>query len=193
MMQKVKNFLEICGGIATGKTTLCQKLSEKGMRAIFEDFQTNPFWENFYCEPQLFAFETELSFHLQHYSSIKINLKQKKFVCDFSLVQDLAYADINLNYRRHELFCDVANELRDEVGFPKVLIYIYCPEVVQLHRIQARNRLPERTITENYLRALNVALEKRVHQLEGVCRVVRIDSSKIDFRAGIPENIGSFI
>jgi len=180
------SYLEICGGIATGKTTLCQKFSEKGMHTVFEDFQTNPFWKEFYASPQEYAFETELSFHLQHYSLIKANLKYKNFACDFSLVQDMAYADINLTQRRHELFCDVAKELRNEVGFPKILIHVYCSENEQLQRIRERNRKPEESISKSYLASLNIAIKKRIVEIESLCQVIHIDSSKTDFRNGLP-------
>lgn len=193
MIQKFKNYLEICGGIATGKTTLCQRLSERGIHAVFENFQTNPFWKDFYNDPRMYAFETELSFHLQHYSSIKSNLKYKNFACDFSLVQDMAYADINLTHRRHELFCDVAKELRDEIGFPSVLIHVFCHERLQLERIQTRNREPENKISVEYLRLLNLALEKRVFEANKCCRVVCIDSSKNDFRVTIPSELKNII
>lgn len=180
------SFIEICGGIAAGKTTLCQRLSERGLRTVFEDFQTNPFWKDFYNDPQKYAFETELSFHLQHYSSIKSNIKHGAFACDFSLVQDMAYADINLTHSRHKLFCDVAKELRNEVCFPKILIHVYCSEEIQLQRIQSRRRSPEEKIAKTYLASLNIALKKRILQIDKFCHIIHIDSSKTDFRYTLP-------
>jgi deoxyadenosine/deoxycytidine kinase len=63
--------IEICGGIAAGKTTLCQNLQRSLGRAEFEDFTKNPFWARFYEEPDSYAFETEMTFLLLHYSQIK--------------------------------------------------------------------------------------------------------------------------
>lgn len=184
--------IEICGGIAAGKTSLCKTIGGHRFVSFFEDFKKNPFWKNFYSDPVKFSFETELTFLLQHYSQIKASAVAKS-VYDFSLIQDIAYADINLSGNRHELFLSIERELRSEIGFPTILIYVYCPEVTQLQRIQARNRRPEQSITDDYLRELNIALEKRILQLEGVCHVVRIDSSKVDFRASIPSDIKSVI
>ena len=56
------NRVEICGNIASGKTTLCQGLIGKGKNAVFEDFQKNPFFKDFYDDPVAYSFETETSF-----------------------------------------------------------------------------------------------------------------------------------
>lgn len=64
--------IEICGGIASGKTTLAKLLEENGIgKAIYENFEKNPFWEAFYKNPSKYAFETEIAFTLQHYHEIK--------------------------------------------------------------------------------------------------------------------------
>ena len=39
--------VEICGNIASGKTTLCQKFQGRKFLPIFEEFQKNPFYEDF--------------------------------------------------------------------------------------------------------------------------------------------------
>lgn len=182
-------YIEICGGIATGKSTLCKKITEKGIYGVFENFHENPFWRDFYKNPHMNVFETEMVFQLQHYNLIKRALAHKNFVCDFSLIQDLSYADINLVQRRHRLFCDVADELRREIGFPDVLIHVYCPEAEQLERIRKRQREPEGTIKIDYLSSLNRAIEDRLSSVGDMCDVIHLDSSKIDFRSEYPQEL----
>ena len=63
--------IEICGGIASGKTTLANLLARSNIDPILEDFQTNLFWRAFYADPAGTAFETEITFLLQHYHQIK--------------------------------------------------------------------------------------------------------------------------
>ena len=64
--------IEICGGIASGKTSLAKLLEEHTIgTVIYEDFKVNPFWEAFYNNPGEYIFETELTFTLQHYHEIK--------------------------------------------------------------------------------------------------------------------------
>ena len=65
----IKNGLivEVCGGIASGKTTFASLMTRIDLIPIFEDFKKNPFWEAFYCNPGKYIFETEISFILLHY------------------------------------------------------------------------------------------------------------------------------
>ena len=61
---------------------------------MLEAFEDNPFWVAFYRDPRGTAFETEISFLLQHYRGIKeAGLRGNAIlVCDHSLVLDRAYA-----------------------------------------------------------------------------------------------------
>lgn len=174
-------LIEICGGIASGKTTLCKALALHGLLPVHENFQDNPFWRAFYKDPIGCSFETELTFLLQHYHSIKQAPQGNSSVCDFSLLQDMAYADINLAGERHRIFCDVEKELRVEIGFPTLLISLSCPPDVLLSRIHSRNRDAEKTITLEYLRDLNEAIEARVQKTCSDVQVVHIDSNKMNF------------
>lgn len=179
--------IEICGGIASGKTTLCQTLGGHSIETVREKFHDNPFFEDYYNNPSKFAFETELTFLLQHYHDIKIASILARSVSDFSLVQDLAYADLNLSGKRHNIFCEIEKELRDEIGFPDLLIHLICPADVLLRRIQARNRDAEKNITVEYLDALNSSLENRVKFIKPKIQVVALNSNDVDFRITLPK------
>jgi len=112
------NRLEILGNIASGKTTLCQGLHNEGKIAVFEDFQKNPFFKDFYDDPIAYSFETEITFLLQHYHSIKKQKETASLACDYSLLLDVAYADVNLAGDRHKLFLEIVKELQKEIGSP---------------------------------------------------------------------------
>ena len=46
------NRIEICGGIATGKTSLARSLAHHGPYQLVEErFREIPFWEKFYTAP----------------------------------------------------------------------------------------------------------------------------------------------
>lgn len=177
--------IDICGGIASGKTTLCQVLSARGARPIYEEFKKNPFWELFYADPVAYAFETELTFMLQHYSAQKELDDRQVYICDYSMTLDLAYADVNLSGNRLELFEAIATELQREVGFPDVLVRLLCPENVLLERIRKRSRSVESVISFSYLKAIDRALSKRVASLS--VPVVYIDSNACDYTNGAGE------
>jgi deoxyadenosine/deoxycytidine kinase len=173
--------IEICGGIASGKTTLAQLLATSGLIEVLEDFQTNPFWKSFYADPTGTAFETEVTFLLQHYHAIKSMPELTSgFVCDFSLVLDLAYARVTLAGGRLDAFLRVLKEVHDELPPPDLLIYLNCNPSVELERIRRRGRNVESAITVDYLAKINGALEEQL-QDEATRNVLVIDSAARNF------------
>lgn len=178
---------EICGNIASGKTTLCQNLGLSGCCSIYESFSENPFLNAFYTDPAKFSFETEITFLLQHYHAIKTAPAGETKVCDFSIILDKAYADVTLPQRRKEIFLAVAQEVDLELGFPQKIIYLQCPEDVLLERITRRNRDFEKSITIDYLRQLTQAIEARVAEAARNSDVITVNSHKINFVHGLDE------
>ncbi len=177
--------IEICGNIASGKTTLCQGLVSKGYIPIFEDFSKNPFFLPFYQNPQAFSFETEVTFLLQHYHSIKLQETDNMIACDYSFFLDLAYADVNLSGNRHKIFCEILLELQSEIALPSQIIQLVCPQEVLRNRIVARRRALEKSVTIHYLRSLARAISLRIEEISDQVPVISIDSNAIDFTLGI--------
>ncbi len=174
--------VELCGGIASGKTTLTFLLKHAGIKPILENFQTNPFWATFYNDPAAHAFETEISFLLQHYHQIKTTrTEEKTFACDFSLFLDLAYANITLKDSKLKTFLTVHEEVMREVGPPDLLIHLQCGASTELERIRRRGRAVEETITLEYLGQLNDAVALQVSNISEQIRVLTIDSEHLNF------------
>lgn len=177
--------IEICGNIASGKTTLCQGMAPKGFYPLYEDFQKNPFFKDFYEDPVLYSFETEITFLLQHYHLIKKQKTSSLLACDYSLLLDMAYADVNLAGDRLKIFFEIVAELQKELGLPEQIIHLVCPEHVLLQRIIARSRDPETSITIDYLSSLHKAISLRVKDFSSQAPVITIDSHAINFTSGI--------
>lgn len=174
--------IEICGGIASGKTTLAILLKRTGIEPILENFQTNPFWEAFYRDPAWHAFETEISFLLQHYHQIKVALaKEKLFACDFSLLLDLSYANVTLGGSKLKTFLAIHSEVSQELGLPDLLVHLRCGAAAELERIRKRGRAVEASITLEYLGRLNDLVERQVSEVCGKAKVVSIDSEHKNF------------
>lgn len=174
--------IEVCGGIASGKTTLATLLKCLSFEPILENFPKNPFWEAFYQDPVQHAFETEVTFLLQHYHQIKAaRTSEKSFACDFSLFLDMAYATVTLKDSKLKTFLVVQEEVMREVGPPDLLVHLQCGAATELERIRRRGRAVEETITLEYLAQLNDAVALQVSNIGEQIRVLTIDSEHLNF------------
>lgn len=174
--------IEICGGVASGKTTLCHLLAKERLHSEFERFSDNPFWPLFYQNKNLHAFETEVTFRLQHYSRIKTTIPVPSTTAfDYSLLQDEAYARVNLDRDRLKAFEAVYHYIITELPPPGLIIHLECPPEEELRRIQSRARGEEKTIDLAYLDALNKAIAHAVDEIRARIPVLEIDSSALDF------------
>jgi len=174
--------IEICGCIASGKTTLATLLSELGHWPTFETFRANPFWADFFSNPLLYAFETEITFLLQHYHSIKMNhLAHPNLVCDFSFVLDEAYSSTDLEASKRSVFDSVRDEVLQDLGSPQLVIHLVCPSDVAWARAQARGRPEELTMDVAFIERLNQAVAQAVDRVAHSTRVLAINSHELDF------------
>jgi deoxyguanosine kinase len=176
------NRVEICGGIASGKTTLATVMQSAGHHTVFENFKLNPFIEKFYSDPEFYSFETEISFLLQHYSQIKTEARQAKgFFCDYSLLLDSSYAEVTLTPSHLKIFQDVYETVVSEILSSNLIIHLRCSAETQLDRIRQRNRSMESGITTQYLDLLNRRVDSAVKVEHPQCRILEIDSQALDF------------
>ena len=141
-------LVEVAGSIGSGKTTLVDTLADHSIKGIYEDHTINPFWEAFYTDPSSCAFETEISFLLQHYHFAKRATASTEGVVllDHSFELDMAYAEIGLEGSRKAVFASIYREIRREIGLPRALVFITCGAEEALGRIRTRGRSIEDNI-----------------------------------------------
>lgn len=176
------NRVEICGGIASGKTTFVQLLSSIGFDCIYESFATNPFWDAFYSDPISYTFETEVTFTLQHYHQIKKLINSgKPIVCDYSFLLDIAYAEMGLKGSQLAAFNTVFEEIKKELLPPALIIHLQCDPEIELARIRARGREVEKNITVEFLRSLNGAVAEQIDKAKSYLPILTIDSGLNNF------------
>jgi deoxyguanosine kinase len=171
--------VEICGGIASGKTTLCNLLKKSRLTCVLENFTDNPFWFLFCKDPERHAFETEITFLLQHYSQVK--KLSKNAICDFSLIQDLAYARVNLRGGRLSAFRAVYEQVVEEVTRPSLVVHLECAAQTELQRILHRQRREEKKLQLSYLASLNEAISFAALEMRKNFPILEIDSGSVDF------------
>lgn len=184
--------IEICGGIASGKTTLASALKERysNLGVVLEDAFSGGFLEDFYQHPRYFAYETQIFFLLQHMHQIKVEqLKKPSLVCDFSMEQDYAYAENNLNPIEWESFQEIYRKSESQVRKPDIIIFLECPTEIMLRRIAVRGQASETRVSKSYLDTTVFHLKKRLNSLS--TKIITIDSNKYDFRE--PKDVSHII
>lgn len=179
--------IEICGGIAAGKTSLARSLAHDGAgRLIEERFREVPFWEKFYAAPQVYAFEKNVSFLLFHADSIRdvvLADDQRPAICDFALFQDLAYASMGAASADLHIIRPIYDKLIERIGFPSLIVKLNCAPETQLERIRRRGRSQEKAIDKSYLIELNAKIEDDLAALvkQQKIAVMEIDTDKTNF------------
>lgn len=174
--------IEICGGIASGKTTFSKLFKNTNIQPIIENFKDNPFWKPFYLNPGKYIFETEVTFTLQHYHEIKkAQEKENIFICDFSLLGDLAYARMGLTSANIRIFESIYYEILSEIKYPDLIVHLYCSPEIELERIKNRGISTEKLIEINFLESLNKEIDCLIKHVSDKTKVVTIDSGKENF------------
>lgn len=172
--------IEICGGIATGKTTLTKQLSHMGFAGVFEDFSSIVFLSDFYETPELYTYETEIAFLLQHtYQIKKRSFAGKVIVCDYSIEQDFAYAMNNLHKQELESFKQVYNISRSKMEDTTLIICLQAKPWTLKERIKERGRANEQGISIDYLASTCAQVEERMKSI--TTPVVFLDTDKLNF------------
>lgn len=175
--------IELCGGIASGKTTLATALRARfpAWEAVLENAFANGFLADFYRDPSRYAYETETFLLLQHLHQIKSARRRgAMLVCDYSLEQDASYAENNLSPEEYRSFEAVYREALRQTGAPDLILFLECPAERLLERIAARGRESERSVDRAYLEHTVRCLRDRVKSAPADVAV--IDSCEYDFR-----------
>lgn len=176
----IKNRIEICGGIASGKTSLANILEKNGFGlGVYEEFSKNPFWKEFYKNQGKYIFETEITFTLQHYHDIKKQITNNLLICDYSLLLDSAYADIGLTGNKYQIYKNILDEIYKDIFSPKLIIYLECSSKEELNRIGQRGRELEANISIDFLESLNKSLSNRLKNEK--TKILTINSEEYNF------------
>lgn len=175
--------VEVCGGIASGKTCLSHAMVGAGFATELESFAANPFFSAFYSDPTAHAFETEITFLLQHYHTRKLgNARHSRAVYDFSLAQDLAYAMVTLEMADLNVFRSVHQATLEKIGAPSLVVRLRCSPAVEKDRIHVRGRPQEQRVELGYLRRLEEAIDLALAERPYLdVPVLEVDSEAINF------------
>ena len=180
------NFITIEGCIGAGKTTLSKMLADHyACNSVFENFEDNPYLQNFYKDPEKHAFSLELFFMAERYQQQKklieeINLFGDKVVSDYAFFKSLVFANITLKDDELQLYKMLFHIIYPNIKSPDIILYLHKPAEVLLSNIQKRGRSYESDISKEYLDSLNetyMDFFKQQHK----SKVVIVDSAQLDF------------
>ena len=159
------HYIAIEGVIGVGKTSLANPLQERiGGRLVLEEFEENPFLEDFYRDPEHYAFQTQIFFLLSRYRQqeqiMQYDLFEKRIIADYMFVKDRIFATLNLNEKEIILYNLLARILEKRIIKPDLAIYLKASTKRLMQNIRKRGRPYESHIKEDYIEALNNLYEE---------------------------------
>lgn len=185
--------IEICGAIASGKTTLAKAFLKQEYNIELEDFSKISMLDDFYSDPLSVSFETEISFTLQHYYQIKKALQTGEYVvCDFSSVDDYAFALAILNEKEMHIYNQIFIYVVEKIGKPQKLIKLSASADELLSRIKKRGRENEQSINKSSLLKFEESLSRAIERFYDDVPLIEINTEQYlpcDYDKGFLEKL----
>lgn len=184
-MQKYK-YIAIDGPIGVGKTTLANLLAQNlNGKLVLENFQQNPFLEQFYLDMPHLAFNTQFFFLINRYKQQIENVQEfslfhSYLITDYIFPKDRIFACLTLTDRELDIYNTVYHCLEKDVLKPDLILYLKASTDILIQRIMSRNRSMEKSISHEYLHSLNLAYNQFFKHY-AASPVYSIDTNPIDF------------
>lgn len=177
-------LVEIEGLIGVGKSTLAENLY--GIH-YFEPVETNVFLQDYYKNPQRWAYAMQVNLMCERYKTLQCaqyqSLMGEDVILDRSFYGDYAFA---LVQKVEGLFTDaefksyenIFNMHLPQLMLPDIIIWLEASVDTIISRINKRNRGCESGIQREYLEDLKQAYNDVLNVLERYTTVIRIDAER---------------
>jgi deoxyadenosine/deoxycytidine kinase len=180
--------IEIAGGIAVGKSSLCAALRQAGYEIISENLAETPFLGRDYADKGARGFDLGMSFLLSKASGIETyNGPAEAVIVDYALIAEYAYNDVHLreaDARAHALVQQAIDFRRAKLGEPDLLIHLHSPVAHQMANIKKRGRDFEQGHSAAYVQSINDRIGHWIAgRLAASCPVLSVDTQKTDVAA----------
>ena len=181
----IESYIAIEGPIGVGKTSLAEIIADKlNTRKALEDFEENPFLDNFYDNIEEYAFQTQMFFLLQRYKQqqeIKqLDVMQKGVVTDYMFDKDRLFASFTLSGPEMELYSRVADILEQDIIKPDLVVYLQADTPLLMQYIKKRGRDLEKGVTSDYIYLVNQIYQEFFVNYEDTPLLI-INTNNIDF------------
>lgn len=178
-------YIAIEGVIGAGKTSFARILAERmSARLVLEKFEENPFLEDFYVDPERYAFQTQLYFLLSRYRQ-QMELKQvdlfsNLLISDYMFDKDKLFAHLNLNEKEFILYNLIAQLLEKEIPKPDLVVFLQASTDRLMQNIRQRGRSYERDISREYIESLNQIYNEYFYRYKESPLLI-VNTNDIDF------------
>ena len=184
MNQNVK-YIAIEGVIGVGKTSLAKKLRDKlNAQLTLEQFEANPFLENFYLNRKRYAFQTQMFFLVNRFKQQQELSQEDLFteynVCDYIFEKDKIFAYLNLSSDELKLYENIFPSLSRDLRKPDLVVYLQSSIERLMYNIKRRSRKIERNLTRNYIEELSDAYNHFFFRYNSTPLLI-VNSTDIDF------------
>lgn len=178
-------YIAIEGVIGAGKTSLAKKVKEKlNAQLIVEQFETNPFLENFYMDRKRYAFQTQMFFLINRFKQQQElnqeNLFTEHLVCDYLFEKDRIFAYLNLSGEELSLYESLFPLLSRTLRKPDLVVYLQSSVDRLMYNIKKRGRKIERNITRSYIEELSESYNHFFFRYNTTPLLI-VNSTDIDF------------
>lgn len=185
MMAGNFRYIAVEGVIGAGKTSLASMLAKTfSSRLILEEFENNPFLEDFYKDPKHFAFQTQIFFLLSRFKQQEklhqFDLFDTSLVSDYLFDKDRIFATLNLSDKEMVLYDGIARIMERDVIKPDLVVYLQASTDHLMNNIKKRNRSYEQSIEQSYIHDLNTLYDQYFLHYKN-SRILVINTNDIDF------------
>jgi deoxyadenosine/deoxycytidine kinase len=178
-------YIAIEGVIGAGKTSLAKLLAAKlNAKLILEEFETNPFLEKFYDEPEKYAFQTQMFFLINRFKQQEEldqeDLFTEYLVSDYIFSKDKIFAYMNLSGDELKLYESIYPLLEKNIRKPDLVVFLQSSVDRLMYNIKKRGRKFERGITKSYISKLYDAYNNYFFKYNTTPLLI-VNASEIDF------------
>jgi len=178
-------YIAIEGVIGVGKTSLAKKLRDRlNAQLILEQFEANPFLENFYSNRKRFAFQTQMFFLVNRFKQQQELSQENLFtefnVCDYIFEKDKIFAYLNLSSDELKLYENIFPSLSRDLRKPDLVVYLQSSLERLMYNIKKRSRKIERNLSRSYIEELSDAYNHFFFRYNSTPLLI-VNSTDIDF------------
>lgn len=178
-------YIAIEGVIGVGKSSLAALLKEKlNAKLIEENFQINPFLEQFYEDRERYAFQTQMFFLINRFKQNQQlgqeDLFSEYIVSDYIFDKDKIFAYLNLKGEELKLYESIFPMLERDIRRPDLVVFLQSSVDRLMYNIKRRGRKIERGITRSYIHELSEAYNDFFFKYNNTPLLI-VNTTDIDF------------